>query len=122
MTDPENIKVPIKPELCARKYPTALAKAREAAFPLGYTVAVHGSQARDLDLIAVPWVEQAVSAEELILAIEQAVEGFIARHGRSGLSSVRLKPHGRKAWCIQLGGGPYLDVSVLPRAQDLQPQ
>jgi len=29
----------------------------------GYAIAPHGSLARDLDVIAVPWTEDAVSAE-----------------------------------------------------------
>ena len=29
-----------------------------------------------------------------------------------------LKPHGRLTWSFHVGGGPYLDLSVMPRAQD----
>ena len=43
----------IKPEECAKRYPEALHIARRVGLEMGYAVAVHGSQIRDLDLIAV---------------------------------------------------------------------
>jgi len=39
-------------------YKKLLPDLRECARDLGYCLAVHGSQSRDLDLIAVPWVEE----------------------------------------------------------------
>lgn len=91
----------------------------EAARAKGYALAVHGSVARDFDLIAVPWTDEAVSAEELIRAIVAAVD-----FTRDRIVPVdRLfsepyfadKPHGRKAWSIPLDCGAVLDVSVTPQ-------
>lgn len=39
------------------------------ARPLGYAIAVHGSMRRDLDLVAVPWTDDAAPAENLVEAI-----------------------------------------------------
>ena len=84
-----------------------------AARECGYALALHGSMARDLDLIAVPWTEQAVPASDLIQRLITACGGFL--HKREAVSGPELKPHGRLAWTINLGGGPWLDVSVTPR-------
>lgn len=95
----------------------------DAARPLGYAVAPHGSLARDLDLIAVPWLEDAESAEDLVEAICSAVGGVVAPSYKMGDGRNRNpaeKPHGRRAWTIILGGGPFIDLSVMPRVEGKQ--
>jgi len=94
----------------------------EIARGLGYAVGVHGSMHRDLDLIAVPWTEDAKSAEELVEAIRSAVDGKIdtLAHDPNASDQLRsnpsLKPHGRKAWSIYFSGRMfYIDLSVMPR-------
>lgn len=85
----------------------------------GYTLAVHGSLQRDLDLIAVPWTDEAVSAEEVAQAIIEASGGFLSERAKSethpGVRDPSQKPHNRLSWSIHLGGGPYIDLSVVPR-------
>lgn len=100
------------------KYPPLMEPLREAARRLGYALAVHGSQERDLDLVAVPWVEGAEDAETLwasLLSVADAVAGpaFVVA-GRM----VSERPHGRRAINIHLGHA-YLDVSVMPRSEAL---
>lgn len=99
-----------------------------AARDVGYALAPHGSFGRDLDLIAVPWTEEATSAEQLILALLGACGGHIVdghtkkpdsdewEKKRGGIPT--QKPHGRRAWSIHIGnhGSLYLDVSVMPLA------
>lgn len=74
----------------------------------GYALALHGSGQRDLDLIAVPWTDDAKEAEALVEALAFCI------HAQADQPPTE-KPHGRRAWIIQLGGGLYLDLSVLPR-------
>lgn len=91
----------------------------------GYALAWHGSLARDIDVVAVPWAAEAVSAEELV---ERLINTLMGCNGgmaflnpdRSGSKDGAwgIKPHGRRCWSIHLGGGPYVDLSVLPRQQD----
>jgi hypothetical protein len=80
---------------------------------LGYAISLHGSFVRDLDVIAVPWTEEAVSAEELAKALEDEVHGWlIVEKGKSPT----VKPHGRLAWSIHTEDGVgYIDLSVMPR-------
>lgn len=56
-----------------RHYAEILPIVREVAKSCGYAIAIHGSMTRDLDLIAVPWVEKHLKPETLLLRIEKAV-------------------------------------------------
>jgi hypothetical protein len=47
---------------------------RERGRELGYAIAVHGTLKRDIDLVAIPWTDEAVSARELCEAIFKVVE------------------------------------------------
>lgn len=79
----------------------------------GYALAMHGSLCRDFDLIAVPWVISASDATKLVEAIREYVCGEIV-HFDHLPKNPEEKPHGRLAWAIQLGGGLYIDISVMP--------
>lgn len=74
----------------------------------GYALAVHGSLARDFDIIAAPWTDDAVDADDLAEAIRSAVGGVRG-------DTVHERPHGRRGYVIHLGAGPYIDLSVMPR-------
>ena len=82
----------------------------QTARSLGYALGLHGFMQRDLDVIAVPWTEDAVSAERL-------VEVLAERHGRLPIQAGGpvVKPHGRLGYNIMLGGHFYVDLSVMPR-------
>jgi len=79
----------------------------------GYALAIHGSLQTDLDLIAVPWVEDATSAEVVIDALRTHCQACLDLNGKVPVTEV--KPHGRLAWNLYMGGGAKVDVSVLPR-------
>lgn len=95
---------------------------RAAAHRHGYALAIHGSLERDFDLVAVPWETAASPADVLVTALMGAAGGChwnqnARAAGQSGhaLDNPTRKPHGRLAWSLQLGGGAYLDLSVVPR-------
>lgn len=95
----------------------------EVARDHGYALGLHGSMARDLDLIACPWTEAAAPAEVLVEAIRDAVGGTIRNDpptkGNKYVLDTRNpgeKPHGRLAWSIRFSGHRfYIDLSVMPR-------
>jgi len=113
----------------AATYAALLPDVVKAGRDCGYAVAPHGSLARDFDLIAVPWTEEAKSAPELIMRI-MSVTGAVLRDGGRKLESGEWetvpgdvgtkKPHGRLAWSLFLGHHVYLDVSVMLRSVDPQ--
>lgn len=102
----------------ALAYSSVLPQFRAIAREHGYALGVHGSMATDLDLIACPWTHEATEPEVLIEALRVAVNGHLSdRQGLTERSPAR-RAHGRRAWAIYLhedAGGPYLDVSVMPR-------
>lgn len=110
MSDGEKRSIPhALPVFALSVIPSIVQLARER----GYAIAVHGSLARDFDFVAVPWTEDACSAEELVEAVVQLTGGFVNEHDEDPFP--RRKPHGRLAWSIHLGGGPYIDLSIMPR-------
>lgn len=108
---------------CRLLYEELIGPLRETARANGYAIGVHGSLARDIDLIAVPWTAEAVDELELAEALRKTAEGitgaaFISPHEdcdhmRNGMPG--FKPHGRRVWSFHLGHGPYIDLSVMPR-------
>lgn len=97
----------------------------KTAMECGYALAWHGSLARDIDVVAVPWTEESLSAEELV---DRLIKTLLeCNNGMAFLNPDRkdfkdgvwgMKPHGRRCWSIHLGGGPYIDLGVMPRQQD----
>lgn len=92
----------------------------------GYTLALHGTLQRDLDVIAVPWEEKVAEPIELIRALEKVSGGYCASRINKDGSIIQPydplhKPHGRLAWIIALSEngpkGPYIDISVVPKQQ-----
>lgn len=87
---------------------------REAARRVGWALALHGSLRRDLDLVAIPWTEDAAPAGALLEAIVEASGGF--QIGNTSAGYIAEKPHGRHAVTISLGGsGGMIDLSIMPR-------
>ncbi len=98
---------------------------REVAKLHGYALGLHGSRRRDIDLIAAPWAEEASPPRVLAEAIQAKTEelaGHAFNVDRQGAANPDyfdngmpgFKPHGRLCWSFHVGGGPYLDLSVLP--------
>lgn len=86
---------------------------------MGYAVAIHGTMQRDLDLLAVPWVEDAVDPNELVKAVAEMVGGFVVGDSvtETGyiLENPTKQPHGRLSWNICWGGKALIDLSVMPK-------
>lgn len=100
----------------------------KAANECGYALGLHGSFNRDFDIMAMPWVDEAVEAKELIQRITNAItflkvdvmmDDFTEDKPkfRGRIDGPERKPHGRQAWNIHLGGGKTLDISVMPRTK-----
>lgn len=80
---------------------------RRLAREVGYALGVHGSLERDLDLIAAPWSEDAVSASELAAHIASGLNGSVL--------APEEKPLGRWSCNIQIDGWfKLIDLSVAP--------
>lgn len=92
----------------------AIRAAQNAVRNQGYAVAVHGSQVKDLDLLAVPWRETAIDAQGVAEMIAAAIPGFIEK------GSPEEMPHGRLSFTIRPNwhygfDSWYIDLAVMPR-------
>ncbi|MBA5956290.1 hypothetical protein GIB64_02505 [Pseudomonas lactis] len=80
----------------------------EIARANGYALAVHGSLARDMDLIAVPWIDNPSSPEAVIAAIE-------SNYGIRRIGDLTAAPHGRMVQTIGIQFGEcFIDLSFMP--------
>lgn len=93
-------------------YARIFTKARILAWSYGYACVAHGSFTRDLDLLLVPWTEQATadSAERIIRMIVNQCD---LKEDKTPAN----KPHGRRNYSLHLKGfgePRWVDVSVIP--------
>jgi len=110
----------MKPPSPAAAYAILYPQLAEIARHHGYTLAIHGSMTRDLDLIAVPWVDDAGDPQALVAALTAEIGGYVIGNTRTaGTIPHRIKPHGRRAWTIhwEASGEHYIDLSVMPRLE-----
>lgn len=97
----------------------------EVARKYGYALCVHGSVQRDMDLVAVPWTDEASDPLTLIKALKEAT-GCVTHQDEMDHyypdCDPKEKPHGRVAYSLHCSNrgcfGAYLDVSVMPRRKD----
>jgi hypothetical protein len=96
---------------CRSILESILPPVREVARFNGYAVAVHGSLKRDIDLIAVPWTDQAIEPDALADKIAGAISGVLGNCLRREPGE---KPHGRVAYImLHPGFAGEIDLSVI---------
>lgn len=84
----------------------------EIARKHGYALAIHGSLQKDLDLVAIPWIEDAAEIDILVEVLRKHCEACIEII--PGDVNPELKPHGRIAWSLYMEHGAKVDLSVMP--------
>lgn len=107
-----------------------IARLRGVARDCGYAVGVHGSEERDLDLIAAPWAPEACGADQLVTHLCEQV-GLAERAENVCTASIVSPNPEPKPWCRlaysldDLTNGTrlweYIDLSVAPRAGEPVP-
>lgn len=92
-------------------YGRAYTMIRKLAWEEGYAIGLHGSFTRDLDLIAVPWVERPCEPEHLVRRV------LAATRMQSLPSNPGKKPQGRLVWTLlfpKFGDPRFIDLSIMP--------
>ena len=80
----------------------------EIARKHGYALAIHGSLARDFDLICVPWVERPSEPKDVV---DEIVNSFALRTVGEPDTSF----HSRERWTISISYGEcFIDLSFMP--------
>jgi hypothetical protein len=92
---------------------------RRVARDAGYAITVHGSLARDIDLVAIPCAERTDEPDYLVTRLAAAVASITGRC--NAYADWEEKPHGRRAKSILVWGERFgsitLDLSVMPRLE-----
>lgn len=78
---------------------------KEIAKEYGYNLVLHGSLNRDLDLIAIPWVDDPKDEFEMINAFSKHMNGYISEQKETFLYN--QLPGGRHSYVINLNRGGY---------------
>lgn len=99
---------------------------KDIAKTYGYNLVVHGSMNRDLDLIAIPWIDNPQPEEKMIQEFEIYLTGKKIVNDKNK-TPFTILPGGRKVYIISLNRGDkhgewvrfedkeyYLDISVTP--------
>ena len=81
---------------------------RRAAMDKGWALALHGSLARDMDIIAVPWVEGASSPIEMIEALKDCFD----KPDKIMVSKTDM-PNNRIAFTLSIFADFYLDINII---------
>lgn len=99
-----NKPIHVKPQF----YAECMYALKEIAKEHGYNLVLHGSMQRDMDLIAIPWVDDPNPEVQLIKAIHTYLCGFSYADGceKEGYHFSVL-PGGRKSYAINLFRGGY---------------
>ena len=83
---------------------------RKIAAECGWAIAIHGSAVHDLDLMAMPWVENHTSANELAQRLTDTEQTNFRRPYEK--SKPGDKPNDRIVYTI-FTGGTYIDMNVI---------
>ena len=99
----------MKPANYAPVYAGLYPELAEIARSHGYAMAVHGSLARDADLVCIPWVENAAEPQVVVDAITTE---FAIRRADAPV----IREHNRVVYTLVVDGpGCFLDLSFTPR-------
>lgn len=99
----------MKPANYAPVYAGLYPELAEIARRHGYAMAVHGSFAKDADLICVPWVQDAAEPQAVVDAI---LSEFVMR----SVGEPTVREHGRLVYSLTIAApSAFVDLSFTPR-------
>ena len=84
---------------------------RQCAMDYGWAVALHGSLSSDMDIMAMPWVEDAKPFPLVVYAISQLFKGNVL--AEQFTITYNEKPHNRVVATIPIFADFYLDISTI---------
>ena len=88
---------------------------RQAAMDCGWALGLHGSLNADMDIMAMPWVEDAVTADKMVKALIKCFDlsdYWIEYQMQVDRTS---KPNGRVVYTIPIYADFYLDINVIEK-------
>ncbi len=85
---------------------------RQAALDCGWALGLHGSLNSDMDIMAMPWVEDAKPVTEMISALETCLTKPDERIFETKRDD-KSKPNNRVVYTIHIFADFYLDINVI---------
>lgn len=99
----------MKPANFAPVYCSIYPELAEIARKHGYAMAIHGTMARDFDLICIPWADEPSQPDAVVKEIT-------ATYATTEITHHSQKQHGRMAYSVCFGFGDFFaDLSFMPR-------
>jgi len=84
---------------------------RKSALDCGWALGLHGSLSSDMDIMAMPWIEEAKPIEEMIESLESCLTKPDERIFKTTKSTD--KPNNRIVYTIHIFADFYLDINVI---------
>ena len=81
---------------------------RQAALDKGWALALHGSLANDMDIMAMPWTDNAETPLEMI----NAIRGCFDKPNEIGCSISNM-PNNRIVYTLSIWSDFYLDINII---------
>jgi hypothetical protein len=81
---------------------------RQAAMDKGWALGLHGSLASDMDIMAMPWVENACSPIKMIVELRRCFD-----KPKEIKITETLKPNNRLVYTLSIWADFYLDINVI---------
>ena len=92
-------------------YPILWPEFRKAAINCGWALGLHGSMASDMDIMAMPWTDEAKSVEELVKALSDCIDSDLWKEEH--LKPFTNKPYGRVVYTLSIYSDFYVDLSII---------
>lgn len=81
---------------------------RQAALNKGWALALHGSLANDMDIMAMPWTKEASTPMEMINALRNCFD----KPREIGCSTSEM-PNSRMVYTMSIWSDFYLDINII---------
>ena len=86
---------------------------RQAALDCGWALGLHGSLASDLDIMAMPWTEDATSADKMVKSLVRCFD-FSDTWIKHQISVDKTsKPNNRVVYTIPIFADYYIDLNII---------
>ena len=93
---------------------------RQAAMDCGWALGLHGSLNSDMDIMAMPWVKEAIPADDMIQHLINTCfydDGIMEKIGY--LKDETSKPNGRIVYTLSIWADFYLDINIINSKLDI---
>ena len=89
---------------------------KQSALNSGWALGLHGSLNNDMDIMAMPWTEEAVSREEFIKNLSDCFVDNVFKDLH--VIPFCQKPNGRIVYTMSIWKDYYLDINIIEKKEE----